>query len=485
MRSEAPEDRPSLFVSGVLLSLSKPLVLPRIRSDDFPGSLQDTVGATPRVTQAGGAIDAGRRVGARVAHRCHWRRRGGRARRGGGRLVPGRAAAAALDNQFKYRLRPRPRPRRGRPQESFNSCGPPGRPREDACQDVGAQGPERTRGARRGYVFGAQPRAPGRAPVVRRLARRKGGPRLLRRAARRLSHSRRRSIDCAVRRVARVLPRRPGRLYAASFLCRLHAIDATSTRLTGSHTQGAATALVECFRSFTSSGYFMEDLHGAQFTLAGNDIYAIDAPETLPNAPVAAVLDWTVRKGGTSWGGLKYVEMRLSVHQNCTVDGDCPATSDIELCAFRDCVPGWDQGAREARGWCRKGWCALVDARAHTYDLATRAWCASRVPFSSLRNPRRPAVSQLSPLRSRPRRHRRASTPSTRFICAQGAAVDFEGGPVPVPASKAAPGRVNKAHAKRGARGPAESLRCSRGARLISSPALRARAVGSGSVNCG
>ena len=52
---------------------------------------------------------------------------------------------------------------------------------------------------------------------------------------------------------------------------------------------GAATALVECFRSFTSSGYFMEDLHGAQFTLAGNDIYAIDAPETLPDAPVAAV----------------------------------------------------------------------------------------------------------------------------------------------------------------------------------------------------
>ena len=163
----------------------------------------------------------------------------------------------------------------------------------------------------------------------------------------------------------------------------------------------------------------MEDLHGAQFTLAGNDIYAIDAPETLPNAPVAAVLDWTARKGGTSWGGLKYVEMRLSVHQNCTVDGDCPATSDIELCAFRDCVPGWDQGAREARGWCRKGWCAPVDARAHTYDLATRAWCASRVPFSSLRDPRRPAVSQLSPLRSRPRRHRRASTPSTRFICTQ------------------------------------------------------------------
>ena len=156
---------------------------------------------------------------------------------------------------------------------------------------------------------------------------------------------------------------------------------------------GAATALVECFRSFTSSGYFMEDLHVAQFTLAGNDIYAIDAPETLPDAPVAAVMDWIAREAGASLGGLKYVEMKLSVHQNCTVDGNCPATSDIELCAFRDCVPGWDQGAREARGWCRKGWCAPVDARAHTYDLATRAWALPLIlkegRFPSLHQKRR------------------------------------------------------------------------------------------------
>ena len=148
----------------------------------------------------------------------------------------------------------------------------------------------------------------------------------------------------------------------------------------------------------------MEDLHGAQFTLAGNDVYAIDAPETLPDAPVTAVMHWIAREAGVSWGGLKYVEMRLSVHQNCTVDGDCPAVSDVELCAFRDCVPGWDQGAREARGWCRKGWCAPVDARAHTYDLATRAWCASRVPFSSLRDPRRPAVQDAIDARLRHRR---------------------------------------------------------------------------------
>ena len=128
-------------------------------------------------------------------------------------------------------------------------------------------------------------------------------------------------------------------------------------------------------------------------------------------------------------------------------------------------------------------------------------------------------IRRLSPLRSRPRRHRRASTPSTRFICTQGAgprlrdrsdvskhvghssvrqarlrrrvrqgrardaglvppgelhrprragayirpgdavvgaAADFEGGPVPVPGGETAPGGANKTHAERGARGPTE-----------------------------
>ena len=43
----------------------------------------------------------------------------------------------------------------------------------------------------------------------------------------------------------------------------------------------------------------------------------------------------------------------------------------------------------------KEGWCAPVDARAHTYDLATRAWCASRVPFSRLRDPRRRGLAEL------------------------------------------------------------------------------------------
>ena len=52
----------------------------------------------------------------------------------------------------------------------------------------------------------------------------------------------------------------------------------------------------------------------------------------------------------------------------------CPSTLDILRCAKRDCVAGFDKGARETRGWCRRGNCTGLDARAHTYDLATRAW---------------------------------------------------------------------------------------------------------------
>ena len=52
----------------------------------------------------------------------------------------------------------------------------------------------------------------------------------------------------------------------------------------------------------------------------------------------------------------------------------CPSTLDILRCAKRDCVAGFDKGARETRGWCRRGNCTGVDARAHVYDLATRAW---------------------------------------------------------------------------------------------------------------
>ena len=52
----------------------------------------------------------------------------------------------------------------------------------------------------------------------------------------------------------------------------------------------------------------------------------------------------------------------------------CPSTLDILRCAKRDCVAGFDKGARETRGWCRRGNCTGLDARAHTYDLATRSW---------------------------------------------------------------------------------------------------------------
>ena len=100
----------------------------------------------------------------------------------------------------------------------------------------------------------------------------------------------------------------------------------------------------------------MEDLDGHQFTFveATGNVYAIDAPEPLATSPIYDVLDWLTKRGGRG--------------ENSAAA--CAAGQDQQSCVWS-------------------------------------AWCVSRVPFSGLRDPKRPTVSRLSPLRSRPR-HRRA-----------------------------------------------------------------------------
>jgi hypothetical protein len=140
----------------------------------------------------------------------------------------------------------------------------------------------------------------------------------------------------------------------------------------------AARALLECFWSFTDSGYLMEDLHGAQFTLNdAGEVFAIDAPEPRPGVPVTATLDWALwRPKGAAQKNHGHGVPRT----NCSRDGssggrgDCPETSDVERCALGDCIRGFEAGARETRGWCRRSKCVGVDERAHVFDLATRTW---------------------------------------------------------------------------------------------------------------
>ena len=131
----------------------------------------------------------------------------------------------------------------------------------------------------------------------------------------------------------------------------------------------AAKALVACFRSFVEGGFLMEDLDGHQFTFveATGNVYAIDAPEPLATSP------------------------------------------------FTTCSTGSRSAARAGKTARRRA------PPARTNRVASGApgvLPASLFPVFVMR---RPAVWRLSPLRSRPRRHRRASTPSTRFICTQGA----------------------------------------------------------------
>ena len=134
----------------------------------------------------------------------------------------------------------------------------------------------------------------------------------------------------------------------------------------------AARALLECFRSFTDAGYHMEDLHGSQFKLNdAGEVFAIDAPESRPGAPVAATLDWALRRPKDA---ARRTHGPGAPGRNCSRDDDCVRTSDMERCALRDCIRGFEAGARETRGWCRRATCVGVDARTHVFDLATRTW---------------------------------------------------------------------------------------------------------------
>jgi len=136
----------------------------------------------------------------------------------------------------------------------------------------------------------------------------------------------------------------------------------------------AARALVECVRSFTDAGYFLEDLDGGRFALdeATGEVFAVDAPEPLATSPILDVLAWSLH--GVRTNRSAHHRTRWDRGKACRSDGECPATIAPHRCSKHDCVEGFGEGAREARGWCRNSRCVGVDARAHVYDLATRAW---------------------------------------------------------------------------------------------------------------
>ena len=128
----------------------------------------------------------------------------------------------------------------------------------------------------------------------------------------------------------------------------------------------AAVSLIEGVRSFADAGYFDAEhfLDGRKFALSEDGaVYLVDAPEPLATSPVRNVVDWALR--GT------WTDRNATKDGTCVADEDCPRLREH---ARSERVPGHKRAAREARGWCRNGRCAGVDARAHVYDLATRAW---------------------------------------------------------------------------------------------------------------
>ena len=128
----------------------------------------------------------------------------------------------------------------------------------------------------------------------------------------------------------------------------------------------AAVSLIEGVRSFADAGYFDAEhfLDGRKFALSEDGaVYLVDAPEPLATSPVRNVVDWALR--GT------WKDRNATKDRTCVADKDCPRLREQ---ARGERVPGHKQAAREAGGWCRNGRCAGIDARAHVYDLATRAW---------------------------------------------------------------------------------------------------------------
>ena len=128
----------------------------------------------------------------------------------------------------------------------------------------------------------------------------------------------------------------------------------------------AAVSLIEGVRSFADAGYFDAEhsLDGRKFALSEDGaVYLVDAPEPLATSPVRNVVDWALR--GT------WTDRNATKDGTCVADEDCPRLREH---ARGERVPGHKRAAREAGGWCRNGRCVGVDARAHVYDLATRAW---------------------------------------------------------------------------------------------------------------
>ena len=168
----------------------------------------------------------------------------------------------------------------------------------------------------------------------------------------------------------------------------------------------AAVSLIEGVRSFADAGYFDAEhfLDGRKFALSKDGaVYLVDAPGPLATSPVRNVVDWALR-------GM-WKDRNATKDGTCVADKDCPRLREQ---GRGDRVPGHKRAAREAGGWCRNGRCVGVDARAHVYDLATRAWALPLIlaegRFSSQK-----AKQRLEELIKRMRREAPEDRPSLFF----------------------------------------------------------------------
>ena len=132
-----------------------------------------------------------------------------------------------------------------------------------------------------------------------------------------------------------------------------------------------AAALLRCFKSFSDAGWLLDDFKPQQFTLdARGRVYHVDGPSLLAASPL-----------GRAVVGLSPAAKNVlpAPPTSCAFDSACPRSKAHHACARPgDCEAG-AAGAREARGWCRRGACVALSSRTHVFDAGARPWLLPRI----------------------------------------------------------------------------------------------------------
>ena len=138
------------------------------------------------------------------------------------------------------------------------------------------------------------------------------------------------------------------------------------TKRARKHPLKLTKALLSCFGSWASAGWFMDDFQPAQFTMDGQgSIFLVDGPRALSTSPIGQSVVH-------AWGNASQIQDNSE--RRCARHADCPHTHYSHSCVNAStCEPG-ATGAPEAVGKCRDDTCIPLSEKTHVFDVANRPW---------------------------------------------------------------------------------------------------------------